>query len=372
MVKHTATPDFETDIVDRYDFESLPLKLPQLKDFTLCSYYGLINYNIFEKIIKNLIYLNKLSLLCDRSDLSSYINGSRIDQMLSGITNLKEFHLRLMFPLVVSSHRSSMEESFINTTMKWNICFNFDEQHNRYSVYTLPWVTIGQTAFTLFLPNVFYDYKHDYSSVKEISVRWSSPHVTSFGDISQILTKNFPNLSMIIIDNKCKNVERSDMFSINSNLKNVKKLEINKDILYLDQLLLLTTNLQHLSINADYFHISMNDSVSTGGMRNILNNIIALDLYSVCELVRVQNILTNYFENIQSLMIEMKPLESNNEQTDDCMKLFCQTIMGMKKLYGIHFFLLQAKDLLPKMYKILVEYEDCSVETFVGQILVWK
>ncbi|CAF4076537.1 unnamed protein product [Didymodactylos carnosus] len=84
--------DVGEDIVNgTYDFDSLPLKLLQLRDFTLKTYGGSnIDYKIFEKIIKNLIYLNKLSIFYIRSDLSSRISGHRIDQMLSNLTNLKE------------------------------------------------------------------------------------------------------------------------------------------------------------------------------------------------------------------------------------------------------------------------------------------
>ncbi|CAF4410903.1 unnamed protein product, partial [Didymodactylos carnosus] len=111
--------DVGEDIINEaYDFDSLPLKLPQLRDFTLKAYSGSnIDYKIFEKIIKNLIYLNRLSFFYTSRDLSSYISADRIDQMLSNLTNLKELSFRIMFPLEVPSDRIAIEKSFFGTRM---------------------------------------------------------------------------------------------------------------------------------------------------------------------------------------------------------------------------------------------------------------
>ncbi|CAF1533445.1 unnamed protein product, partial [Didymodactylos carnosus] len=211
--------DFGEDIVHgTYDFDSLPLKLPQLRDFTLKAYCGLIDYKIFEKIIKNLVYLNKLSVFYTRHDLSSYISGDRIDHTLSNLTNLKELYFCIMFPLEVPSDRIAIEKSFFDTRMKWNICFNIDELCNVCTIYTLPWLDTQMEGFNLFMPKVSYDDQNDYSNVKDLEVCWSCPHVTSFTDVSQILIRNFPSVNTITISNKCKNVERSKTFSVNSTL----------------------------------------------------------------------------------------------------------------------------------------------------------
>ncbi|CAF1455992.1 unnamed protein product [Didymodactylos carnosus] len=186
LIETVVNVDFDADIVDEtYDFESLPLKLPQLKDFTLKCYWGIIDYKILEKIIKNLIYLNKLNFICNRSNLSSYINGDRIDQMLSNLTNLKELNFCIKFALEVPADRVRIEESFIDTRMKWKICFNLDELGNVYSIYTLPWFDSLMKGFNLL--NASYDGQDNYWSVRDLEVYWACPHVTSFSDISQIL-----------------------------------------------------------------------------------------------------------------------------------------------------------------------------------------
>ncbi|CAF0921032.1 unnamed protein product [Didymodactylos carnosus] len=334
-----------------YDYKSLPLKLPYLKDFSLYCYHRAIRFRQLEPILSNMIYLTKLRFISvsslfefELALLSSY--GTRISQMLSNIPDLEKLEFQLEFQInkwtcFTSSYRLLTEQSFININ-KWNIVFNFDEERNHYSIFTLPAMSDASYHFHSLSPTLLYN--HDYSSIRKIGIFESFSQPILFTELAKFLTENFSKLTSLTISNQMNNVGKSETSSESKlRLNHLKYLEIKENISCLDQLLLLAPNLTSLVIN---------DIQCLQNIR-VKNNIKYLGLSDCNHLPKVR---TTSFQNIQTLEIVFKSVESIISWINDKeISMFCEMINNMTNLVSLRILISPVNENVDHITNIMYE-----------------
>ncbi|CAF1031655.1 unnamed protein product [Didymodactylos carnosus] len=330
-----------------------------------------------------MIYLNKLRFTsiedCFEYELAFLpFYGTRISEMLSNIPDLETFEFQLEFKMDKStcftpSYRSLTEESFRNIN-KWNIVFNFDQKRNHYSILTLPAMSHASYHLHSLSPTLLYtSSNHDYSSIRKIEMFELFSQPILFTELAKILTENFSKLTSLTISDTAKNIDRNETSSESKlRLNHLKYLKIQQNISYLDQLLLFVPNLTSLVIK----DIQCLQNIS------VKNNIGYLGLSDCNQLTKVRMILNNSFQNIQSLEIVFKFIESTSSIINDKeISMFCETINNMKNLVSLHILISSISENADYyaniMYETLItKHEYCLMQTLMDgkmkSILVWK
>ncbi|CAF1113034.1 unnamed protein product, partial [Didymodactylos carnosus] len=302
--------------------------------------------------------------------------GSRISQMLSNIPDLEKLQFQLEFKMSKStcftpSYQSLTEEAFRNIN-KWNIVFNYDEERNHYSIFTLPSMSHTSYRFHSLSPILLYSSSsHDYSSVRQIEIFESSCQPIVFSELAKILTENFSKLTSLTISNE--NIGKSGAFSDSKlRLNHLKYLTIKQRISYLDRLLLLVPYLKSLVIH----DIQCLENIS------VKNNIEYLSLCDCNQLPKLRTILNNYFQNINGLELRFKFIESTLSCINDKeISMLCEMINNMKNLVSLRILISPVNENVDHFTNIMYEtlkskHEYCLIETIIDKemknILVWK
>ncbi|CAF1144353.1 unnamed protein product, partial [Didymodactylos carnosus] len=334
-----------------------------------------------EKIFINMIYLTKLRFFSivhffAFNLVSLPLYGTRISEILLNIPDLEELQFQLEFEMSEStcltpSYRSVTEEAFRNIN-KWNVVFNFDEERNHYSIFTLPAMSNTSYRFHLLSSTLFYSSSnHDYSNIRQIEIFESSSHPIVFSELAEILTENFSKLTSLTIS--AENISKSETcFDSKLRLNHLIYLRIKRNISYLGQLLLLVPNLKTLVIH----DIQCLQNIS------VKNNIEYLSLFDCNHLPKLRTILNNYFQNINGLELQFRFIESTLSCINDKeISMFCEMINNMKNLVSLRIFISSTNENVDHYTNIMYEtlrnkHDYCLIQTIIDEkqknILVWK